>query len=54
VGKHYLNMDSLVRDHIFNSIYFLQLLAKYNSPHNQPSVYPLTLLQKHKYKGRFF
>lgn len=32
VLKHYKNTESLVFEHIFNSIFFLQLLAKYNLP----------------------
>lgn len=51
VAKHFRNMDSLARDHIFNSLYFLQLLAAYSSPQNLPEVYPLSLKQKPQYRG---
>jgi hypothetical protein len=46
VTKHFQNVDSLARDHIFNSMYFLQLLEKYNFPQNQPPIQPLNLQQK--------
>jgi hypothetical protein len=51
VVKHYRNMDSLARDHIFNSLYFLQLLASYSKPQSLPEVYPLSLKQPPQYKG---
>jgi hypothetical protein len=46
VVKHFKNMDSLARDHIFNSLYFLQLLAAYSKPQYLPEIYPLSLKQK--------
>lgn len=51
VVKHFRNMDSLARDHIFNSLYFLQLLAGYSLPQNLPEIYPLSLKQKPQYRG---
>jgi hypothetical protein len=51
VVRHYRNMDSLARDHLFNSLYFLQLLVAYASPQNLPEVYLLSLKLLPQYKG---
>jgi hypothetical protein len=51
VLRTYMEPDSLARDSILNSIFFLQLLGQYNSPKLQPNISPLTLSQKPYYKG---
>ena len=52
IVKHHHNHDSMARDHILNSLYFLQLLYKYNNPLNQPEILPLNLIQKQEYQGK--
>jgi hypothetical protein len=51
VVKGYLDKESLVRDHIFNSLYFLELLAKYNNTTDFAADKPINLPQKACYKG---
>ncbi len=53
VIKGYLNKESLVRDHLFNSLYFLELLVKYNNTSDYAADKPIVLPQKPFYKGIF-
>lgn len=53
VIRTYMEPDSLARDSILNSIFFLQLLGHYNVPKLQPKITPLTLSQKPYYKSTF-
>jgi hypothetical protein len=50
--KHYHEMESLVREHLFCSLYFLQLLQNYAIYSEQPPVTPLQLPQSHQYAGK--
>ncbi len=49
--KGYQDRESLVRDHLFNSIYFLELLDKYNNTSDFAEDKPINLPQHPKYKG---
>jgi hypothetical protein len=51
VLKQYLNPDSLVREHLFSSLYFLQMLSVYALPDNQPPSHALPLPQRDKYRS---
>lgn len=50
--KGYLDKESAVRDHLFNSIYFLELLVSYNNTLDYAQDKPINLPQHPKYKGK--
>lgn len=45
VLKGYKTKESLVREHLFNSLYFLELLAKYNNTPDFTQDKPVYLAQ---------
>ena len=49
--RDYLKKDSLIRDHIFNSIFFLELLAQYNNTAAYAEDKPIYLPQNPKFKS---
>jgi hypothetical protein len=50
--RDYLKKDSLIRDHIFNSIFFLELLTQYNNTSDYAEDKPIYLPQDPKYKSK--
>ena len=51
--KDYLKKDSLIRDHIFNSIFFLELLAQYNNTPDYAEDKPIYLPQSPQFKSKY-
>ena len=51
--RGYLDRESQVRDHLFNSIYFLELLEHYNNTKFYSEDKPINFPQNPKFKGSF-
>lgn len=49
--NNYLDRDSAARDHLFNSLYFLELLVDYDNTSKYAEDKPIHLPQHPKFKG---